>query len=317
MNFSGIKLFLMVVFLSSIVLASEESTIKSTKTLPVKTITVGTVPTITVSNSTKTTTKTIPFEGKTIVSCFSKPQPKGIVNMGRVVNTNVVPKRVCNRYNGDKVFDCYYYKEMKSSDSYSECAYFVQDEHMASLTCKETRLNIATNVNYCGFNERNIYTCENRCTTILAYSTLCPYNATPYTGYACSPPKILTSQTTSTKVIPSVSITTTDTIPIITTTTTKVLPPKTTTTTTSNATTTTTKTLPCKAITTTVTEYEKVTVTEKETITVTINAGPTTVDDEKCAGKWEQCGGIGYNGPTCCQSGYTCHQYSSYYSQCI
>jgi len=34
-----------------------------------------------------------------------------------------------------------------------------------------------------------------------------------------------------------------------------------------------------------------------------------------CSAIWGQCGGVGWNGPTCCQSG-TCVQQSSYYSQC-
>lgn len=36
-----------------------------------------------------------------------------------------------------------------------------------------------------------------------------------------------------------------------------------------------------------------------------------------CAAKWGQCGGIGYNGPTCCQSGSTCRVSNPYYSQCL
>jgi hypothetical protein len=34
-----------------------------------------------------------------------------------------------------------------------------------------------------------------------------------------------------------------------------------------------------------------------------------------CAGQWAQCGGAGYNGPTCCSQG-TCKQINQYYSQC-
>jgi cellulose 1,4-beta-cellobiosidase len=30
-----------------------------------------------------------------------------------------------------------------------------------------------------------------------------------------------------------------------------------------------------------------------------------------------QCGGIGYNGPTCCQSGWSCSAQNAYYSQCL
>ncbi|ORX44997.1 hypothetical protein BCR36DRAFT_585873 [Piromyces finnis] len=34
-----------------------------------------------------------------------------------------------------------------------------------------------------------------------------------------------------------------------------------------------------------------------------------------CAGQWAQCGGIGFNGPSCCSQG-TCKQINEYYSQC-
>jgi len=36
-----------------------------------------------------------------------------------------------------------------------------------------------------------------------------------------------------------------------------------------------------------------------------------------CASKWDQCGGVGYSGPTCCESGSTCREYNQYFSQCI
>ncbi|GKT55976.1 glycosyl hydrolase family 11 [Colletotrichum tofieldiae] len=36
-----------------------------------------------------------------------------------------------------------------------------------------------------------------------------------------------------------------------------------------------------------------------------------------CAAKWSQCGGSGYNGATCCQSGSTCQAQNQWYSQCI
>jgi len=70
----------------------------------------------------------------------------------------------------------------------------------------------------------------------------------------------------------------------------------------------------------TVTENENVTVTEKETVTVTVNATNDDNNDQKnsnCAPKWAQCGGQGFKGPTCCQSGSTCRRYDQYYSQCI
>jgi hypothetical protein len=70
-------------------------------------------------------------------------------------------------------------------------------------------------------------------------------------------------------------------------------------------------------VTITVTEKSKTTITLKETVTVTVKAGPSNVNDKNCAEKWAQCGGIGFNGPTCCKSGSTCQQLNQYYSQCI
>jgi len=106
--------------------------------------------------------------------------------------------------------------------------------------------------------------------------------------------------------------TTTKTVPTSTTTTTKTVPTST----------TSTKTIPtststCKGVVVTVTKKEKVTVTLKETVYVTIGSSPTDGATGSCAKKWEQCGGVGFNGPTCCESGSTCHEYGKYYSQCI
>ncbi|KAK3987470.1 hypothetical protein QBC44DRAFT_400110, partial [Cladorrhinum sp. PSN332] len=36
-----------------------------------------------------------------------------------------------------------------------------------------------------------------------------------------------------------------------------------------------------------------------------------------CAAKWGQCGGQGWNGATCCQSGSTCRSQNQWYSQCL
>jgi endoglucanase len=35
------------------------------------------------------------------------------------------------------------------------------------------------------------------------------------------------------------------------------------------------------------------------------------------SGAWGQCGGIGYNGPTTCVSGYSCVYSNDWYSQCL
>jgi len=46
---------------------------------------------------------------------------------------------------------------------------------------------------------------------------------------------------------------------------------------------------------------------------------PTTTNNPpgNCAAKWGQCGGNGWTGPTCCQSGSTCTKSNDWYSQCI
>ncbi|KAJ3122873.1 hypothetical protein HK098_002412, partial [Nowakowskiella sp. JEL0407] len=36
-----------------------------------------------------------------------------------------------------------------------------------------------------------------------------------------------------------------------------------------------------------------------------------------CAAKYAQCGGNGFSGPTCCQSGSSCQKSNDYYSQCL
>jgi len=38
---------------------------------------------------------------------------------------------------------------------------------------------------------------------------------------------------------------------------------------------------------------------------------------ETCATAWVQCGGTGWTGPTCCDSGFSCSQMNSWYSQCV
>ncbi|KAG9412140.1 hypothetical protein AC1031_017769 [Aphanomyces cochlioides] len=47
------------------------------------------------------------------------------------------------------------------------------------------------------------------------------------------------------------------------------------------------------------------------------SAPTTTKPSSGAVGAWGQCGGNNYNGPTACVSGYTCHLYSEWYSQCI
>lgn len=55
------------------------------------------------------------------------------------------------------------------------------------------------------------------------------------------------------------------------------------------------------------------TTTQQTTPTTTASSTPTG----SCSPKYGQCGGQGWTGPTCCQSGSTCNSYGQYYSQCI
>jgi len=43
---------------------------------------------------------------------------------------------------------------------------------------------------------------------------------------------------------------------------------------------------------------------------------PAAGNGENCAGIWAQCGGQGYNGPTCCSEG-TCKEVNEFFSQCV
>ncbi|KAG4083197.1 hypothetical protein H8356DRAFT_1750283 [Neocallimastix lanati (nom. inval.)] len=135
-------------------------------------------------------------------------------------------------------------------------------------------------------------------------STICVYGTVrkPTTTKIVLPPKTTLSSITlppSTVSLPTKKVTTTTT----TTTTNSLIPV------------TSSKCIP---VFVTVTEKEEITITQKETITVTVEEGPTNVvDDSKCGSQWTQCGGIGYNGETCCKSGLTCKEVSKYYSQCV
>ncbi|KAF3906341.1 hypothetical protein ABW20_dc0103911 [Dactylellina cionopaga] len=46
----------------------------------------------------------------------------------------------------------------------------------------------------------------------------------------------------------------------------------------------------------------------------TTSSSPNTGN---CSPKWGQCGGIGWTGASCCQSGSTCQANNAYYSQCL
>jgi endo-1,4-beta-xylanase len=43
----------------------------------------------------------------------------------------------------------------------------------------------------------------------------------------------------------------------------------------------------------------------------------TTTPSTNCSPRWGQCGGQGWNGPTCCVSGTTCQNQNPWYSQCL
>ena len=94
-------------------------------------------------------------------------------------------------------------------------------------------------------------------------------------------------------------------------------PAKTISTSTTTTTTSTISTKSTKCIPQTITITEKETVTVKSTITVTVKTTSTNNPEQNCASKWAQCGGQGFNGPTCCESGSTCRKLNDYYSQCI
>ena len=53
------------------------------------------------------------------------------------------------------------------------------------------------------------------------------------------------------------------------------------------------------------------------TTTTTTSSTSTSTGSGTGSAEWGQCGGIGWTGPTTCQSPYTCKFLNSYYSQCL
>ncbi|KAF5341009.1 hypothetical protein D9611_006135 [Ephemerocybe angulata] len=53
------------------------------------------------------------------------------------------------------------------------------------------------------------------------------------------------------------------------------------------------------------------------TTTTTSQPTTTTAPGTNCAAKWGQCGGQGFTGATCCESGSTCTVGNQWYSQCL
>ncbi|KAK6529988.1 hypothetical protein TWF694_003364 [Orbilia ellipsospora] len=99
---------------------------------------------------------------------------------------------------------------------------------------------------------------------------------------------------------------------------------KTTTTTTKVTTTSSTKTTTTKSTTTTKTTTTKTTTTKSTTTKSTTTSSKTTTTPTKTtttaqpeATHYAQCGGIGFSGPTKCQSPYVCTVLNPYYSQCL
>ncbi|KAJ7289809.1 family 62 glycosyl hydrolase [Mycena rebaudengoi] len=67
-----------------------------------------------------------------------------------------------------------------------------------------------------------------------------------------------------------------------------------------------------KAPTTTITTTPTTPTTTTTTPTTTVGGGGSA-----CAAHWDQCGGEGFTGATCCLSGFTCTSLNDFYSQCL
>jgi 3-methyladenine DNA glycosylase Tag len=55
----------------------------------------------------------------------------------------------------------------------------------------------------------------------------------------------------------------------------------------------------------------------KVTTATTKTSTASTATSTAVAKHYEQCGGIGFTGPTTCVSPYTCQKQNDYYSQCL
>jgi hypothetical protein len=51
--------------------------------------------------------------------------------------------------------------------------------------------------------------------------------------------------------------------------------------------------------------------------TPTPQPAPQPAPTQNCAAKWQQCGGEGFKGPTCCIAGLQCKSQNKWYSQCL
>eukprot|EP00928_Gymnodinium_smaydae_P087185 TRINITY_DN714_c0_g2_i13.p1 TRINITY_DN714_c0_g2~~TRINITY_DN714_c0_g2_i13.p1 ORF type:complete len:744 (+),score=41.11 TRINITY_DN714_c0_g2_i13:1344-3575(+) len=124
-----------------------------------------------------------------------------------------------------------------------------------------------------------------------------------------------TTSTTSTTTTTTTTTTTSTTSTTTTTTTTSTTSTTTTTTTTTTSTTTTTTTS-TSTTTTIATTTPAITITTTTTATTTTTTTTTTLSAEKCQRRWQQCGGKGWSGATCCEAGSECVAQGPWYSQC-
>ncbi|ORX80521.1 hypothetical protein BCR32DRAFT_300085 [Anaeromyces robustus] len=229
----------------------------------------------------------IPKTNNQYVTVIADPNQKDVyIPEDQLVLDSVIQNNNTEYIIHDKTLHCYKKHYETHRLTYNMC--------ITTLTPVEIKINPMTSITS---------------TNVLSSKVIPTTTTTTSTKMITLPSKKVTTTTKNVTFPPKIKTTTT----IIKTTTTKMitLPSKVVTTTT---TTTTAITLPCKNVT--------VTITEKITVTVTENkSSPTSIDDKQsmknCATKYQQCGGQGYNGPTCCELGSRCQQLNQWYSQCV
>jgi len=307
---------------SKVVIQSETTTSASSrvKTIPSSSGTLQSESTTSVSSRVKT----IPsFSTTTTTTTRTTPPTKTTTNGYRPPN---FPQETNNAGDFLDQFGNYYkfYTEIRYTASaamyHTTCRHFTTTKQIPNDGATPTRYDYCyvtstgTPTTYYRYkatdlNTYNGPTTDNQYIKTIIETEISTLVETMTYTYSCS---------STTKSISSESLTTS------TTTTTTESPVTITTTTTTESpviSTTTTKTTKCIPEVITITEKDRTTVTEKETVTVTVydNDTPTTEpnNDSSCAAKWAQCGGVGFKGPTCCQSGSTCRQLNDYYHQCV
>jgi len=310
-------------------------------------ITAATVTGKTLSNVITTTSKTLPTNSKTlpnIITTTSKTLPTNSKIPPKITITTERQTRIC-RSEGNYGY-CYYCENGIFKDPESlEC--YPDEKTKAKINLKKEECEAAgyyfVDNSYYGRSNYSCIQCgrnfryDDKVKECVPKDIECPLENNNYGKEKC---KLLGGSNDSdncnlvssciiennssfpfmkintTKTIPKEALTSTTTIATATTKTTK-----TTTATNTNTNTNTTISLKyCDPQTITITERE--TLTEEETITITIDEGgeitPTPKEpEEKCSGRYAQCGGTNYQGPTCCQSGSKCVFINEYYSQCL